>query len=144
MRAPSPFGHLNRRCAHAADGPVHEHGLALGQAPAQLQGEQGGVVVEDKPGALSGVEVLGEGEGEVLGRHRRLGEAAKHAERATRSPFSNREPSLVSRTVPATSAPGTNGRSGLTWYSPRVCSTSGRDTPAASTSTTTPWSGVMK
>ena len=46
--------------------------------------------------------------------------------------------------MPATSEPGTKGRSGLTWYSPRVCSTSGNDTPAASTSTTTPLSGVMK
>ena len=63
---------------------------------------------------------------------------------ATRSPGWKPASSLASRTVPATSAPGTKGRSGLTWYSPRVWSTSGKDTPAASTSTTTPLSGVMK
>ncbi len=47
------------------------------------------------------------------------------------------------RTIPPTSLPGTNGRSGLNWYSPRVCSTSGNDTPAACTSTTTPLPGVI-
>src|SRR5699024_10943589 len=40
-------------------------------------------------------------------------------------------------TSPATSAPGTNGRSGFIWYSPRVCSTSGKATPAARTSIST-------
>ena len=44
--------------------------------------------------------------------------------------------------MPATSLPGTNGSGGLIWYSPRVCSTSGNDTPAASTSTSTPLPGV--
>ena len=34
--------------------------------------------------------------------------------------------------------PGTNGSSGLIWYAPRVCSTSGKETPAARTSITTP------
>src|SRR3954452_11720008 len=53
---------------------------------------------------------------------------------ATRSP--------VSRRVPPTSLPGTNGKSGLIWYSPRVCSTSGNETPAECTSTTTPLPGV--
>src|SRR5947209_10754808 len=53
---------------------------------------------------------------------------------ATRSP--------VSRRMPPTSLPGTNGSSGLNWYSPRVCRTSGNETPAACTSTTTPRPGV--
>ena len=44
--------------------------------------------------------------------------------------------------MPATSLPGVNGTSGLTWYCPRVWSTSGNDTPAARTSTSTPWPGV--
>src|SRR3954470_1617467 len=44
--------------------------------------------------------------------------------------------------MPPTSLPGTNGSSGLNWYSPRVCSTSGNDTPAACTSTSTPLPGV--
>jgi hypothetical protein len=56
---------------------------------------------------------------------------------ATRSPGWSRLPSGALRTVPATSAPGMNGRSGLSWYSPRLCKTSGNDTPAASTSITT-------
>ena len=49
-----------------------------------------------------------------------------------------------STTTPPTSLPGTKGRSGLIWYSPRVCSSSGKETPAACTSTTTPRPGVMK
>ena len=44
--------------------------------------------------------------------------------------------------MPATSLPGTNGVGGLSWYSPRVCRTSGNETPAASTSTSTPLPGV--
>src|SRR4051794_5503812 len=55
---------------------------------------------------------------------------------ATRSPAAR--PSASSRTIPATSLPGTNGSSGLIWYIPRVCSTSGKDTPAARTSILTP------
>src|SRR3954454_7477435 len=55
---------------------------------------------------------------------------------ATRSPALNAPAS--ERTVPATSLPGTNGRSGLSWYWPRDCSTSGKDTPAARTSILTP------
>src|SRR5688572_19158410 len=61
---------------------------------------------------------------------------------ATRSPSLSGEPSGALRTVPATSLPGTNGSGGLIWYSPRVWSTSGNDTPAAWTSTTTPLPGV--
>src|SRR3954469_12319954 len=61
---------------------------------------------------------------------------------ATRSPSLKPDPSGALRTVPATSLPGTNGRSGLIWYCPRVCSTSGKDTPAACTSISTPLPGV--
>src|SRR5215210_3300390 len=61
---------------------------------------------------------------------------------ATRSPSFTDAPSVAERTTPPTSLPGTNGRSGLIWYSPRVCSTSGNDTPAACTSITTPLPGV--
>src|SRR5689334_7218844 len=63
---------------------------------------------------------------------------------ATRSPGSKPLPFDAERTTPPTSLPGTNGRSGLTWYMPRVCSTSGNDTPAACTSTSTPLPGDMK
>src|SRR5262245_46062946 len=62
---------------------------------------------------------------------------------ATRSPSRTGAPSGALRTTPPTSLPGTNGRSGLTWYSPRVWSTSGNETPAACTSTTTPPSGAI-
>ena len=61
---------------------------------------------------------------------------------ATRSPARTVAPSGALRTTPATSLPGTKGSSGLTWYSPRVWRTSGKDTPAACTSTTTPSPGV--
>src|SRR4051812_43664478 len=61
---------------------------------------------------------------------------------ATRSPSARPQPGGALRTTPPTSLPGTNGSSGLNWYSPRVCSTSGNDTPAACTSTTTPLPGV--
>jgi hypothetical protein len=61
---------------------------------------------------------------------------------ATRSPSETPAPSGALRTTPPTSLPGTNGSGGLTWYCPRVCSSSGNDTPAACTSTTTPLPGV--
>ena len=61
---------------------------------------------------------------------------------ATRSPSLTSAPSGALRTMPATSLPGTNGSGGFTWYSPRVWSTSGNETPAACTSTTTPLPGV--
>src|SRR4051812_21458381 len=57
---------------------------------------------------------------------------------ATRSPA--RKPWASARTTPDTSQPGVNGSSGLRWYSPRVCRTSGKVTPAYSTSTST-WCG---
>lgn len=52
----------------------------------------------------------------------------------TRSPAASPEPSGAERTTPATSEPGTNGMGGEIWYFPRVCSTSGKVTPAAWTS----------
>ena len=61
---------------------------------------------------------------------------------ATRSPSSTSAPAGALRTTPATSLPGTNGSGGLSWYSPRDCSTSGKETPAACTSITTPRPGV--
>src|SRR3954453_17560265 len=61
---------------------------------------------------------------------------------ATRSPARTGAPSGALRTIPATSLPGTKGSSGSIWYCPRVCSTSGKETPAARTSTTTPAPGV--
>src|SRR4051812_43255998 len=61
---------------------------------------------------------------------------------ATRSPSATLAPSGALRTVPPTSLPGTNGSSGLNWYWPRVCSSSGNETPALSTSMTTPEPGV--
>ena len=39
---------------------------------------------------------------------------------ATRSPSASPDPSGALRTTPPMSVPGTNGRSGLYWYSPRV------------------------
>src|SRR4051794_12017160 len=62
---------------------------------------------------------------------------------ATRSPGLRSLPSGAERTTPPTSLPGTNGSGGLTWYSPRVWSTSGNDTPAACTSTSTDESGAI-
>ena len=62
---------------------------------------------------------------------------------ATRSPGLTAAPSGALRTTPPTSLPGTNGSSGFIWYSPRVCSTSGNETPAAWTSTRTPLPGVI-
>src|SRR6476619_7075113 len=62
---------------------------------------------------------------------------------ATRSPGATPLSGGALRTIPATSLPGTKGSGGLTWYSPRDCSTSGKATPAARTSTTTPSPGVI-
>src|SRR5829696_218806 len=64
--------------------------------------------------------------------------AAVSVKAATRSPGRNALSRGASRTTPATSAPRTNGGSCLNWYSPRVSRTSGKATPAAWTSTTTP------
>jgi hypothetical protein len=61
---------------------------------------------------------------------------------ATRSPACTCAPAGALSTTPATSLPGTNGSGGLSWYWPRVCSSSGNDTPAACTSTSTPAPGV--
>lgn len=61
----------------------------------------------------------------------------RNGKAATRSPSVNSLPTGADRTRPATSEPGTNGRSGVIWYWPRVSSTSGKQTPAAATSTTT-------
>src|SRR4051812_24977586 len=61
---------------------------------------------------------------------------------ATRSPSLTAAPDGALRTTPATSLPGTNGSGGFIWYSPRVWSTSGNETPAACTSTSTPSPGV--
>src|SRR3954447_11791729 len=61
---------------------------------------------------------------------------------ATRSPAFTSAPSGAERTMPPTSAPGTNGSGGLNWYWPRLWSTSGNETPAALTSTTTAPSGA--
>ncbi len=61
---------------------------------------------------------------------------------ATRSPGATAAPSGALITIPPTSLPGTNGSGGFIWYSPRVWSSSGNETPAAWTSTTTPDPGV--
>ena len=78
---PEPLRHLQRRRPDAAGRAVHEHRLALGQAPAQLQREVRRVVVEDQPGALRVVELVRERERELRLRQRDLGEPAEHAER---------------------------------------------------------------
>ena len=95
------------------------------------------MVVEHQPRALREVELVGEREGEEGRRDGGLGEAAEQQNATTRSPGLSAAAGRRVRTVPATSAPGTNGRSGLSWYWPRVCSTSGNDTPAALTSIST-------
>ena len=74
-------GDLQRRGADPAGGPVHEHGLALPQAPTQGQREVGGVVVEDQRRALREVERVRQREGQEGGRHGDLGEGAEPAER---------------------------------------------------------------
>ena len=97
------------------------------------------MVVEDQRGALREVERVGQREGEE-----RAGATATSAKppsmqnAATRSPGASAAPAGALRTTPPTSLPGTNGSGGLNWYSPRVCSTSGNETPAAWTSTSTP------
>jgi len=54
----------------------------------------------------------------------------------TRSPTANPStPAPTSRTTPATSAPGTNGNGGFTWYWPRTISMSKKLQPAARIST---------
>ncbi len=137
------LGDLQRGGAHAAGGAVHEHRLALRQAPAQQQREVGGVVVEDQRRPLGEVELGREREREELGRHGRLGEAAERAERGHAVAGLDRCSLRGARARrPPTSLPGTNGSGGFIWYWPRVCSSSGKDTPAACTSTTTPAPGV--
>ena len=54
------LGDLERGGPDAAGGAVHEHRLALRQAPAQLQREVRRVVVEDERRALREVELVGE------------------------------------------------------------------------------------
>ena len=80
-----PLRDLQRRRSNAARGAVHEHGLAVLHAPAQLQREVRGVVVEHQPGALRVVE-RAEGEREGLRCDGNLGEAAERAERGDAIP----------------------------------------------------------
>ncbi len=75
-----PLRDLQRGCAHASCGAVHEHRLPLLQAPAHRQRKVGRVVVEDQPRSLREVERGGEGEGEELRRHHPLREGAQPAE----------------------------------------------------------------
>ena len=49
---------------------MHEHGLALGEAPAQDEREVSGVIVEDQPRALREVELRRERIREEAGRDR--------------------------------------------------------------------------
>ena len=137
MRAPRPLATCSDAVPTPPAAPCTSTRLALRQAPAQLQREVGGVVVQDQRGALGEVELVGQRERQEVGRHGDLGEAAEHAARRRRGrPRSTPSPSGALRTTPATSLPGTNGSGGLIWYSPRVWSTSGNDTPAAWTSIT--------
>ena len=137
VRRAEALGDLQRRGPDAAGGAVHEHRLALGQPPAELQREVGGVVVEDERRALGEVQLVGQLEDEVVGRDGRPPprRRACRTRRRDRRPDRRRPPGAL-RTTPATSLPGTNGSGGLIWYSPRVCSSSGNETPAACTSTT--------
>ncbi len=86
------------------------------------------MVVEDQAGGLGEVERVGDGGDHVRGRDGSLGEAAEEAERGDAVSGLSGDPSGAETTVPPTSLPGTKGRSGLNWYSPRVWSTSGNDT----------------
>ena len=94
---PQPLGDLQRRRADPAGGPMDEDGLALGEPPAELQREVGGVVVEDQPGALREVQLVREREGQPRRRDGHLGEAAEHAERG--DAVARREPRAVRRTA---------------------------------------------
>ena len=136
VRAPSPFATWSEAVPTPPAAPWTSTVSPGGEPAPQLQREVRRVVVEDERRALGEVELVGELEGHVLGRHDDLGEPSEHAEGGhpvARPPTA--APSGAERTVPPTSLPGTNGRSGLNWYSPRVCSTSGNETPAAFTST---------
>ena len=124
------LGHLQRRRADAARGAVHEHGLARRQPPAVDQREVRRVVVEDQPGALREVELRPASlKVKCARRERDLGEPAEHAGTPPpgRPPRSRVRRALARRPPPR--CPGTNGSSGLSWYAPRVCSTSGKETP---------------
>ena len=79
------------------------------QAPADLQREVGGVVVEDQPRALREVQRVGEREGQPRRRYGHLGEAAEHAERG--DAVAGREARAVRRAAhhAGTSLPGTKG-----------------------------------
>ena len=70
---------LQRRRAHPAGRTVHEHRLALLQAPAQSQREVGGVVVEDQRRALREVQAT-QWKGEKVRRDGRLRKASQRAE----------------------------------------------------------------
>ena len=121
------LGDLQARGPDAAGGAVHQHGLALCQAPAQQQREVRGVIVEDQRRALGEVELGREREREELGRDGRLGKAAERAERGhTVARLPRPRPRGRCSTMPPTSLPGTNGSGGFIWYSPRVCSSSGK------------------
>src|SRR5213592_2273108 len=72
----------------------------------------------------------------------RAGTAARSAkapsgtEARTRSPAAKPStPAPTARTTPASSAPGTNGKGGFTWYCPRTMRRSKKLQPAARTST---------
>ncbi len=101
------------------------------------------MVVEDQRRALGEVELGREREREELGRHRRLGEAAQRAERrhavarldrgaGGRAAHDARRPRCRARRAAAVSSGTRRG----------VCSSSGKETPAACTSISTPSPGV--
>ena len=101
------------------------------------------MVVEDQSGTLREVELLGQCKGH---RHRRDGELRETAEHAKAGNTVARRETRVGRSGADQAgdlAPGTKGRSGFIWYSPRDCRTSGNETPAALTSITTPSPGVI-
>jgi hypothetical protein len=114
VRAPA-LGDLEGGGADAAGRAVHEHGLAGLQPSPQLQGEQGGVVVEEQRGALGEVERLGQREGQRGRRHRPLGEPAEQGEGGDAIPDRHVGARRGREDHPRHFRPGTNGRSGLYW-----------------------------
>ena len=128
-------GQLDGRGADAAGGAVHEHRLARLQRAAPDEREvHGQVVHRQRRARLEGHARRAAGR-PGAGRRRRPRRTRRGRERGdpVAGPRPPR-PRAPARTTPATSEPGHERQVGLTWYSPRLCSTSGKVTPAACTS----------
>ena len=107
-------------------------------APRRRQGEVHRVVVAQQAHRRAVVDAVGgRASRSPDGNATRSAHAPSMLKPVTRCPTLKPESAGAERTTPATSVPGTNGGSSLSWYSPLISSRSGKLTPAAPTSTTT-------